>query len=159
MNTTAARPRYRERLTPSLWMLITIALAGPMVSLVFVPIGATLALVLGGVVSLLLVTASILLSPVIEVDGTVLRAGRAHIDAHWLADAAPRTGEEARRARGPELPRDGWHLLRGGVDGVVVVPLTDPDDPHHTWTLSSRTPDRLAAAIRSARQETERAPI
>ncbi|MFE6733659.1 DUF3093 domain-containing protein [Microbacterium sp. NPDC057650] len=159
MNTPATRPRYRERLTPSLWMLITIALAGPMVALVFVPIGATLALVLGGGVSLLLVTASILLSPVVEVDGRVLRAGRAHIDAHWLADAEQRTGEDARRARGPELPRDGWHLLRGGIDGVVVVTLSDPDDPHRTWTISSRTPDRLAAAIGAAHRETERAPI
>ncbi|UJP11085.1 DUF3093 domain-containing protein [Microbacterium sp. KUDC0406] len=159
MNTPAARPRYRERLAPSLWMLITIALAGPMVALVFVPVGATLALALGGTVSLLLVIASILLSPVIEVDGTVLRAGRAHIDVRWLAGASPRTGDDARRARGPELPHDGWHLLRGGIDGVVVVPLTDPDDPHRVWTLSSRTPDRLAAAIRAARQETERAPI
>ncbi|REJ05616.1 DUF3093 domain-containing protein [Microbacterium bovistercoris] len=159
MNTPATRPRYRERLAPSLWMLITIALAGPMVALVFVPVGATLALVLGAAVSLLLVTAGILLSPVIEVDGTVLRAGRAHIDVRWLGDAEQRTGEDARRARGPDLAHDGWHLVRGGIDGVVVVPLTDPDDPHSAWTLSSRTPDRLAAAIRAARQETERAPI
>ncbi|MFC4139352.1 MULTISPECIES: DUF3093 domain-containing protein [unclassified Microbacterium] len=159
MNTPATRPHYRERLTPSLWMLITIALAGPMVALVFVPVGATLALALGAVVSLLLVAAGILLSPVIEVDGTVLRAGRAHIDARWLGDAVHRTGEEAKRARGPELPHDGWHLVRGGIDGVVIVTLTDPDDPHGTWTISSRTPDRLAAAIRAARQETERAPI
>ncbi|MGB4136301.1 MAG: DUF3093 family protein, partial [Microbacterium sp.] len=110
---------------------------------------------------------SILLSPVVSVQGTVLRAGRAHIDARWLAEPAPRTGEEARRARGTELPGDGWHLIRGGIDGVVVVPLTDPDDPHRVWTVSTRTPDRLAAAIRAARADapvaepgtTERAPI
>ncbi|PJI51720.1 hypothetical protein CTI14_54765, partial [Methylobacterium radiotolerans] len=37
---TDARPRYHERLAPSLWLLVTIALAGPMVSLIFVPVGS-----------------------------------------------------------------------------------------------------------------------
>ena len=60
------------------------------------------------------------------------------------------TGEEARQARGPALPARGWHLIRGGIDGVVVVPDIDQDDPVDTWTISSRTPDRLAAAIRAA---------
>ncbi|WP_353113564.1 DUF3093 family protein [Microbacterium sp.] len=158
-STPDTRPQYRERLTPSLWMLVTIALAGPMVTLVFVPIGSTLALFIGGGVSLVLVAAAVLLSPVIRVDGTTVRVGRAHIDARWLGDAAQLAGDEARNARGPGLPRDGWHLIRGGVDGVVVVPLTDPDDPHPSWTVSSRTPDRLAAAIRRARETAERAPI
>jgi len=36
---------------------------------------------------------------------------------------------------------------------VVIVPITDPDDPVSSWMLSSRTPDRLAAAIRSARTD------
>jgi hypothetical protein len=147
------RLRYRERLTPSLWMLVTIALAGPMVALVFVPVGSALALSLGLAVSLLLVLAGILLSPVISVDGTVLRAGRAHIDARWLAEPEPSSGEDARLARGQDLAAGGWHLIRGGIDGLVVVPLTDPADPHRVWTISSRTPDRLAAAIRSARVE------
>ena len=55
---------------------------------------------------------------------------------------------EARRVRGPGLdPRD-WHVIRGGIDGVVRVTVEDPDDPTPSWVLSTRTPDRLAAAIR-----------
>lgn len=150
-DTQHARMRYRERLTPGLPLLVTIALVGPMVALVFVPIGATVALIVGAAASLLLVTASVLLSPGVRVDGTVLRVGRAHIDARWLGEPVTFTGNEARERRGTLLPGDGWHLIRGGIDGVVVVPLTDPDDPVRSWTISSRTPDRLAAAIRAAR--------
>ncbi len=150
-DTQHARTRYRERLTPGLPLLVTIALVGPMVALVFIPIGSTTALIIGAAASLLLVTASVLLSPRIAVDGTVLRAGRAHIDARWLGEPSVYTGDEARERRGPLLPGDGWHLIRGGIDGVVVVALTDPDDPVRSWTVSSRTPDRLAAAIRAAR--------
>jgi hypothetical protein len=45
-------------------------------------------------------------------------------------------------------------LLRGGIDGVVTIPLADPDDPTPSWVISTRTPDRLSAAIR--RQQVRR---
>lgn len=147
---TDARPRYRERLAPGLGLLITVALAGPMVSLIFVPVGSTVALILGAAVSALLVLGLIAATPVVSVEGSVLRAGRAHIDVRFLGEPRPLRGDEARHARGPGLPARGWHLIRGGVDGVVVVPNTDVDDPVESWTISSRTPDRLVAAITAA---------
>jgi len=145
-----AREIYRERLTPSLWMLVVIALLGPMASLVFVPLGATVSLIVGAVVSLLLVALSILASPLVRVSGTTLHAGRAHIDAGWLGEPEEFSGEEAHARRTRDIARDGWHLIRGGIDGVVIVPITDPADPARSWTISTRTPDRLAAAIRTA---------
>lgn len=145
-----ARLVYRERLSPSLWMVVVIALVGPMVSLVFAPVASGIAIAAGVAVSLVLVVLSILLSPTVEVRGTVLRAGRAHIDARWLGEPAHFTAEEAHDRRGRDLARDGWHLIRGGIDGLVVVPITDPEDPMRSWTISSRTPDRLSAAIRAA---------
>src|SRR5690606_2365726 len=39
------RPLYRERLSPSLWLLASAAVVAPMVSLTFVPVGAVFALV------------------------------------------------------------------------------------------------------------------
>ncbi|MFK4762722.1 DUF3093 domain-containing protein [Microbacterium sp. ZW T5_45] len=149
--TPQTRPAYRERLSPSLWLLVTAAVAGPVASIIFLPVWPTFALVFGVVAIPLFVAAFILLAPSISVDGSVLRSGRAHIDARFLGDPVALTGEEARAARGPKLPARGWHLIRGGIDGVVVVPNIDPDDPVDTWTISSRTPDRLAAAIRAAR--------
>lgn len=150
--TPETRPQYRERLSPSLRLLVTVALAGPMVSLVFVPIGSTIALVAGALVSAALVSMLIWSTPVVSVHDTDLRAGRAHIDAKFLGEPTVLTGEEARQARGPGLSARGWHLIRGGIDGLVVVPNTDADDPVDVWTIASRTPDRLAAAVRSARE-------
>lgn len=146
-----AREIYRERLSPSLWLIVTIALLGPMVSLVFAPIAATAAVIVGAAVSLVLVLLSVLLSPTVRVRGTVLHAGRAHIDVAWLGEPEAFTGQEARDRRTRDIARDGWHLIRGGIDGVVVVPITDPDDPARSWTISTRTPDRLSTAIRAAR--------
>jgi len=151
--TGSTRVRYRERLSPSLWMLVTAAVLAPMVMLVFTPLGSLLGLLIGAAAALALIGALIFGSPSVRVEGTTLYAGRAHIDARFLGEVTEYTGEEARTARGSALPARGWHLLRGGIDGVVVVQNTDPDDPIPSWTISSRTPDRLAVAIRSAEAE------
>lgn len=145
-----ARRLYLERLSPSLRLLATVALAGPMVALIFVPIGSTVALVVGAAVSALLLALIVAVAPVVAVKGTTLHAGRAHIDVRHLGEPVSLTGDEARQARGPGLPPRGWHLIRAGIDGIVAVPNTDPDDSVDMWTISSRTPDRLAAAIRAA---------
>lgn len=142
--------RYRERLSPSLWLLVTAAVAGPMVALSFTPLGSLLALLLGAAAALLLILTLMTASPMVRVTGTVLHAGAAHIDVRWLGSGIALTGEEARAARGTALPARGWHLIRGGIDGVVMIQNTDPDDPVTSWTISTRTPDRLLAAIRDA---------
>lgn len=144
-------PRYRERLSPSLPFFVAICLAGPMVTLSFVPVGTVLALAVGLGATIALILLAIFASPVITVEGSVLRAGRAHIDARWLGDPVEYSGDEARIARSSGLDRRGWHLIRGGIDGLVVVPITDPADPVGSWSISTRTPDRLAAAITRAR--------
>ena len=151
------RPRYRERLAPSLWLFLAAALGGPMLALVFVPAGSVIALVIGIAATAAIIALMVLGSPSVRVDRRTLRAGRAWIDASWPGEPEIRTGEDARQARGPGLPARGWHLIRGGIDGIVVVPNTDPDDPAPSWTISSRTPDRLAAAIDAARAESARA--
>lgn len=141
---------YRERLTPSLWVLCAAGVVAPMAALVFVQIDQALALLIGAAVAVAVVALLVGFAPVVEVRGSVLRAGRAWIDVAHLGDPVPLSGDEARTARGRELDARGWHLIRGGIDGIVVVPNTDADDPVTTWTISSRTPERLAAAVRHA---------
>ncbi|MGX1694915.1 DUF3093 domain-containing protein [Microbacterium keratanolyticum] len=145
-------PIYRERLAPSLWVFLAAAAGGPMIALTFTPLNSTLALILGALGTAAILGLLILLSPQVQVEGRMLYAGRARIDAQWLGEPEAFTGEDARAARGPKLPARGWHLIRGGINGVLVVPITDPDDPAPSWTISTRTPDRLAAAIRLARE-------
>lgn len=141
---------YRERLSPSLWLVASAAVTAPMAALVFTPLDATLALIIGAAVGIAVVAIMILGSPVVEIRDGWLHAGRAHIDAIYLGDVEALTGEDARTARGTGLHPRSWHLIRGGIDGIVVVTVTDPDDPAPSWVISSRTPDRLAAAITRA---------
>jgi hypothetical protein len=148
---------YRERLSPSLWTIVSAAVAAPMAALVFAPIDTTLALVAGVLVGVGIVVLMIAASPVLQVRDGVLTAGRAHIDIEFTGATTVLTGAEAQHARGPGLHPRSWHMIRGGIDGVVIVEITDPDDPAPTWVMSTRTPDRLAAAVRRA-QATPRTP-
>lgn len=142
---------YRERLSPSLWALVASALCAPMVALVLTPVDTTVALAAGVVAAVLIIAGLVAASPRIRVEDGVLYAGRAHIDVGLLGEPVALTGEDARNARGRELDPRSWTVVRGGIDGVLVVPITDPEDPAPSWIISSRTPDRLAAALRRAR--------
>ncbi|PZU46139.1 MAG: DUF3093 domain-containing protein [Microbacterium sp.] len=153
--TAKARPgavSYRERLSPSLWTLLCAAVAAPMVALVFVPLDATVALIAGVAVALAIIAALVASAPVIEVRDGELRVGRAHIPVSLLGSGEALSGIEAREARGPGLPRTAWHQLRGGIDGLVRVEVTDDRDPVTHWVFSTRTPDRVLAAIRRAQR-------
>lgn len=141
---------YRERLSPSLWTLLSAAIVGPMVGLVFVPLDATVALILGLVAGVALIALLILGSPVVSVRDGELRVGPAHIAVTELGEPIALTGEEARAARGTNLSATAWHMFRGSIDGVVVVPVLDVDDPVSEWVFSTRTPERIVAAIRRA---------
>lgn len=141
---------YRERLSPSLWLLAAAGGAAPMVALVFVPVNTTLALITGALVGVALIALLVLASPVLEVADGELRAGRAHIDVSLLGAPQTLADEPARLARGQNLDPRSWHVIRGGIDGIVTIPVLDPVDPAPAWVMSSRTPERLAAAVRRA---------
>ncbi|GAB3153998.1 hypothetical protein GCM10027058_23620 [Microbacterium neimengense] len=149
---------YRERLSPSLRTLVAAAVCAPMVALALSPVDTTIALVAGAAVAALIIWALMASAPRVEVSEGELRAGRAHIPVDLLGAPVAYTGEDARFARGRDADPRSWMLVRGGIGGAVVIPVEDADDPTPAWVVSSRTPDRLAAAVRRAqvRQRTPR---
>jgi hypothetical protein len=149
---------YRERLSPSLWALVAAAVCAPMAVLTLAPIDRTLALVAGVAVAVAVVVGLVAAAPVVEVRDGMLRAGVARIPVELLGEAEILTGDAAREARGPHLDKRSFVLLRGGIDGLVVIPVLDQNDPAPAWVISTRTPDRLAAAVRRAAARRSAAP-
>ena len=133
------------------------AVVAPMAALVFVPLDASVSLIAGVAVAIGVVAVMLAASPSVRVHDGELRAGRAHIPVQCLGDPVVLTGDDAREGRGPGLDARAWHLIRGSIDGLVRVPVSDADDPTPEWVIASRTPDRLAAAIRRS-QATRRTP-
>lgn len=86
----------------------------------------------------------------IEVRGDVLTAGPASLPLASLGEARALDAEGARALRMHEADPRAFMLLRSYVRTAVRVEVLDPADPHPYLYLSSRHPERLAAALTRA---------
>ncbi|MFJ4786705.1 DUF3093 domain-containing protein [Streptomyces sp. NPDC088794] len=144
---------YEERLTaPRTWWLISF-LVGVSFALILLPFG-TLPL-LGGLVggtAAAAVCASAYGSVRIRVVGDSLIAGEARIPVAALGEAEVLDAEEARAWRTYKADTRAFLLLRSYIPGALRVEVTDPADPTPYLYLSTREPERLAEALRTARE-------
>lgn len=141
---------YRERLWPSPWLLIACLLLVPTGILVLAPINLGAGVALGVVLYGLALAFLLGTTPVVAVEPTGLRAGKAVLPLEFVGAATPIDGAAATAARGIELDARAFTLFRGWFPGVVRITNTDPSDPAPYWLLSSKRPARLAAAIDAA---------
>ncbi|WP_432188403.1 DUF3093 domain-containing protein [Streptomyces sp. Tue6028] len=145
---------YEERLTaPRSWWLVCF-MVGVAMALILLPFG-TLPL-LGGLVggtAVSAVVASSYGSIRIRVVGDSLIAGEAKIPLAALGDAEIMDQEEARAWRTYKADPRAFMLLRAYIPTGLRVQVTDPEDPTPYLYLSTREPERLAAALKSPRAE------
>jgi hypothetical protein len=87
-------------------------------------------------------------SPRVEVEDGWLRAGRARISGEFLGDAESLDPEATRRVAGRDADARAYLLLRPYLKRAVRVSIRDARDPAPYWLVSTRDPERLAAAIR-----------
>lgn len=129
-------------------MYLIAAFMIPTTILVFAPFNMTLGIVLSLVVYLIIVIPMFVFSPVIEVTDTHLRVGKAHIDRSHITAVSAYAGSHAVAARGVNLDARAWLLLRGWINPLVRVDITDPQDPTPYWLFSSRKPEELVSVLR-----------
>lgn len=140
---------FNEKLWPNFWIwLVSAGLSGAGI-LVFAPIsmtaGLTAAVVLFAIITVLLV----LSTPAITVTGSTLRVGRATIERRFVGAVSEFRGKEATAERGTRLNGLAFLCIRGWIDPVVRVEITDPSDRTPYWLTSTRHPDELLAALNS----------
>lgn len=138
---------YREKLYPNPWIWLMAAGTSGAGILVFAPIsmsaGITAALVLFTIISVLLVVST----PSITVTADTLQVGRATIERRYVGAVTHFNGKEATAERGPRLNGLAYLCIRGWVDPVVRIEITDPADPTPYWLTSTRRPEQLASAL------------
>jgi len=138
---------FRERLWPNVWIWIIAAGISGAGILVFAPIsmvaGYTAASVLFTIMAVLLV----LSTPTILVTSDALTVGRATIERRFVGDAAAFHGKDATAQRGTRLNGLAYLCIRGWIDPVVRIEITDPSDRTPYWLTSSRRPEELTAAL------------
>jgi len=83
----------------------------------------------------------------VVVTDRLFRAGRAQIPVSLLAEPRALSGEETWQAAGPGADARAYLLLRPYLRRAVRIAIVDPADPTPYWLVSTRRPDRLAAAL------------
>jgi DUF3093 family protein len=146
---------FRERLTvPIIWWV----LAGLFSLSVLIAVGAYLgpAWGVGTSVAMLLVAAAIFgfASIVISVDEREIQVGRAAIEHLYIATSRALNAEETRRRTGVEADARAHMVLRPYIKTTVEITLDDPEDPVPYWLVSTRHPQRLAAALQDPASST-----
>ncbi|GHH95841.1 DUF3093 domain-containing protein [Streptomyces capillispiralis] len=149
---------YEERLTaPRTWWLLAF-LVGVSMALILLPFG-TLPMLggLAGGTAVAAVVASSYGSVRIRVVGGHLIAGDAKIPVSALGEAEVLDAEEARAWRTHKADPRSFMLLRAYIPGALRVDVTDPADPTPYVFLSTREPERLAQALRAAKESADAA--
>ena len=149
--TTADSAAYREKLrAPASWYFIGF-LFGLALACIFLWFGPWQSL--AGLVGGTLVSAWIVArygGVGIELSDETLQAGPATLPLSALGEARALSPERARALRMHEGDPRAFLLLRSYVRTAVRVEVVDPLDPHPYLYLSSRHPEKLAAALARA---------
>lgn len=143
----ASNVLFREKLWPSvgtwIWPILIAITAGVAVAPISIPWGiATGVIVLVAIVIIFLLKVATL-----EVTAENLTVGRATIERKFVGQSVGYRGEEAFKQRGQKLHGLAFMNLRGWLDAVVCVEVTDPRDETPYWITSTRRPEELTAAL------------
>ncbi len=145
-------PEYREKLWASPAPYVATALVIPASILVFAPISMLAGIIIAACLYAACVLTLVLTSPVVEVKDGMVTAGKASIATDLVGEAAAFEDAEATLERGRRLDARAWLLIRGWVGPVVRIPIEDATDPAPYWLVSTRHPQKLAAAINGSRR-------
>jgi hypothetical protein len=147
---------YRERLWPSPWIVVIAALAIPASMLVLAPVSVLAGALSGIAMTVAVIALAAVSAPVITVGDGMLRAGAARIPLAQVGAITFARREAARRERGQDLDARAYLVLRGDIDPIARITVTDPEDPVPYWVVSTRRPEALAAAVASAKAANNR---
>lgn len=86
----------------------------------------------------------------VEVTGSELWVGDAHLPLRFVADAEVITADEHRTALGPDLDPASFVRHRPWIRTAVRVWLDDENDPTPYWVISTRRPEKLTDVLRQA---------
>ncbi|WP_104117429.1 DUF3093 domain-containing protein [Arthrobacter sp. B1805] len=146
-NTPDQAVQYEERLWPSPWVWLIAAGFSSATIVMFAPISMEVGYGAAAVVAVIVFTLLILSTPRITVTATTLTVGRATIERKYLGTVQWFTGDDATNQRGPGLNGLAYLCIRGWISPVVRIEISDPEDRTPYWLVSSRHPERLAAAL------------
>lgn len=145
---------YRELLLPKPWVwLMPVVFAGCLGVAYGYAYGAATGWLVGtATAGLLLLWLGLGTSTRIVVDGSTVAAGRARLPTRFVGQVRALDADEAFRTRTADADARAHLVLRPWASPrAVVMEVTDPEDPHPYWLITTRRPQQLADALLAAR--------
>jgi hypothetical protein len=145
-------PVFQERLWPSLGQWIFAFIMTSSLGIAYGrAFGADLGIVVGIAATLVVAIGLVVNTPLIQIDELNFRVGRARLPLQYVGKIQKLDAEQSRRARSTDANSNAHFQLRGGIKNTVIVEVSDPQDPHPYWQVSTRNPDELIAALNAAK--------
>jgi hypothetical protein len=138
---------FRERLWPTVWVWVIVAGLSGAGILMFAPISMSAGYVAGAVLFAIMATLLVLSTPTITVTADSLTVGRATIQRRFIGEVRAFRTKDATAERGTRLNGLAFLCIRGWIDPVVRIEITDPSDRTPYWLTSSRRPEELTKAL------------
>jgi hypothetical protein len=117
-------------------------------------LGAPVGIVVGAAALALATLGMARVATEVTVSAAGLDVGHAHLPWDAIGAVEVLDAEAARRLRGTGADSRAYVLLRGWVPTAVAVAVMDRRDPTPYWYVSSRRPERLAAALEDRQAST-----
>jgi hypothetical protein len=144
-------PSYAERLwAPWAWWVVPTVLVGTLGMAVGFPLGLAAGVAAMVVAEALVVYVLVRTAALVEVVDGTLRAGRASLPAAAVGSVTALDATAAALLRGRDADPRAYLVLRPWRPLAVRVDVADPADPADPtpyWYVSTRHPERLAAAV------------
>lgn len=143
-------PLFHERVLPGPGVWIVAVAVGAALGLILVPLQLVVAIVVAVVAVVALLVLVVQYSPVLEVAHGRFRLGRARIEVELLGEPVVLRGEDWARTIGQDFEPLAHHCVRGWTRSGLRIEVLDPEDPTTAWVASTRRPEDLALALRTA---------
>ncbi len=145
-------PVFHERLWPSLGMWVFAFIMTTSLGIAYgQAYGSQLGLLVAIFTTLAVAIGLVVNTPLIQIDELNFRAGRARLPLAYVGKIQKLDDQQSRRARSTDANSNAHFQLRGGIKNTVIIEVTDPQDPHPYWQVSTRNPDLLIAVLSSAK--------
>jgi hypothetical protein len=146
-------PVFRERLWPSVGQWVFVLVMTSSLGIAYGrAYGNDLGFMVGVAATILLGIGIVVNTPLIQIDELNFRVGRARLPLQFVGKIQKLDDQQSRRARSTDANSNAHFQLRGGIKNTVIVEVTDPQDPHPYWQVSTRKPDELIVALQMANQ-------
>jgi hypothetical protein len=147
------RPVFQERLWPSLGQWIFAFIMTSSLGIAYGrAYGMDLGFVVGLAATIVVIIGLVVNTPLIQIDELNFRVGRARLPLQHVGKIQKLDEEQSRRARSTDANSNAHFQLRGGIKNTVIVEVSDPQDPHPYWQVSSRKPDALISALNATKE-------